>query len=285
MTAFEAGLRANMETLTYAIFFGALALLAVFEMVIALRAEGALRRRRWPANFALTLINIVVMGALPLGAVAAADLARSMQFGLFNQVELPFVAVLAATLLIRSLVSWAVHYAMHAIPLLWRIHRVHHTDTHLDVSTTVRFHPLEFVVSAPVVVATVMLCGLPPAAVMLFELFDAGIAVFSHANIRLPAWLERGLNSLIITPNMHRIHHSTKETETNSNFGATLVIWDRLFGTYRRKTSEELEHQALGLEEVGAIRASSLWFSLGLPFRGVGLEPDRNDISGPAPGE
>lgn len=285
MIEFETALRANMETLTYAIFFGALALLAIFEMVIALRAEGAMRGRRWPANFALTLINIIVMGALPLGAVASADLARSMQFGLFNLIDAPFVAVLLATFLIRSLGSWAVHYAMHNIPLLWRIHRVHHTDTHLDVSTTVRFHPFEFLVLAPVVVAMVMLCGLPPAAVMLFELFDAAVAVFSHANIRLPGWLERIVGSLIITPNMHRIHHSTFEAETNSNYGATLVIWDRLFKTYRRKTDDELASQALGLEEVGAKRASSLWFSLGLPFRGVKLEPDRSDRSGLTPGE
>ena len=285
MTEFETALRANMEMLTYAIFFGALALLAIFEMVVALRAEGAMRGRRWPANFALTVINIVVMGALPLGAVASADLARSMQFGLFNLVDAPFVAVLAATFLIRSLASWAVHFAMHNIPLLWRIHRVHHTDTHLDVSTTVRFHPFEFLVSAPVVIAIVMLCGLPPAAVMLFELFDAGVAVFSHANIRLPGWLERIVGSLIVTPNMHRIHHSTFERETNSNYGATLVIWDRLFKAYKRKTNEALAIQALGLEEVGAKRASSLWFSLGLPFRGVRLEPDRSEMSGRAPGE
>jgi len=285
MTEFETALRANMEMLTYAIFFGALALLAIFEMVVALRAEGAMRGRRWPANFALTVINIVVMGVLPLGAVASADLARSMQFGLFNLVDAPFVVVLAATFLIRSLASWVVHFAMHNIPLLWRIHRVHHTDTHLDVSTTVRFHPFEFLVSAPVVIAIVMLCGLPPAAVMLFELFDAGVAVFSHANIRLPGWLERIVGSLIVTPNMHRIHHSTFERETNSNYGATLVIWDRLFKAYKRKTNEALAIQALGLEEVGAKRASSLWFSLGLPFRGVRLEPDRSEMSGGAPGE
>ena len=285
MIEFETALRANMETLTYVIFFGALALLAVLEMLIALRADGAKRSRRWPVNFALTAINVVVMGALPLGAVAAAELARTMQFGLLNLADVPFFAALLITLLIRSLGSWGVHYAMHNIPLLWRIHRVHHTDTHLDVSTTVRFHPFEFLVSAPVVVAIVMLCGLPPVAVMLFELFDAAIAVFSHANIRLPARLERILNGLIITPNMHRIHHSTFEQETNSNYGATLVIWDRLFRTYRRKSDEALAVQSLGLEEVGEKRASSLWFSLGLPFRGVKLEPDRSDMSGHAPGE
>lgn len=285
MTGFETALRGNMEMLIYMVFFGALILLALLETIIALRAEGAMRLRRWPANFALTAINIVVLGALPLGAVTAADLARSLEIGLLNWLEAPFAAALALTFLARSLGSWGVHYAMHNVPLLWRVHRVHHTDTHLDVSTTVRFHPLEFLISAPVAVGVVIALGLPPAAVMLFELFDAGIAVFSHANIRLPARFERLLNRFIITPNMHRIHHSTVERETNSNYGATLVIWDRVFGTYRRKQRDALERQRLGLDEVDANRASSLWFSLGLPFREIRRNTDKNRVPGNTPGE
>lgn len=285
MTGFEVALRGNMEMLTYAIFFGALALLALLETLIALRAEGAMRLRRWPANFGLTVINILVLGALPLSALAAADLARSLDIGLLNPLETPFVVALAVTFLARSLGAWGVHYAMHNVPLLWRVHRVHHTDTHLDVSTTVRFHPLEFLISAPVAVIIVMALGLPPAAIMLFELFDAGIAVFSHANIRLPAGLERLVNRIIITPNMHRIHHSNVERETNSNYGATLVIWDRVFGTYRRKERDALARQKLGLDEVDENRASSLWFSLGLPFREIPPKMDQNRVPGDAPGE
>ncbi|WP_299860623.1 sterol desaturase family protein [uncultured Hoeflea sp.] len=285
MTGFETALRGNMEMLTYGIFFGALILLALLETIIALRAEGAMRRRRWPANFALTAINIVVLGALPLGAVAAADLARSLDIGLLNWLDAPFAAALALTFLARSFGAWGVHYAMHNVPLLWRVHRVHHTDTHLDVSTTVRFHPLEFLISAPVAIGIVIALGLPPAAVMLFELVDAGIAVFSHANIRLPAGFERLLNRIIITPNMHRIHHSTVERETNSNYGATLVIWDRVFGTYQRKERDALERQRLGLDEVDANRASSLWFSLGLPFREIKRNTDGNRVPDKTPGE
>ena len=273
MENLETLLRVNMETITYIVFFGLLALLAVLEFVFAMRAHGAVRGRRWPANFGLTVINIIVMGAIPVTALMAADTARENGFGLFNMVDPPFALVLAAGFLLRSLVSWLIHFAMHNIPLLWRIHRVHHTDTHLDVSTTVRFHPLEMVLSAPLVVATVMLTGLPPVVVMLYELFDAAIAVFSHANIRLPSRLDRIMQHLVITPNMHRIHHSTLEPETNSNYGATLTVWDRIFGTYRVKDAEALAAQPLGLEETQDRRAWSLWYMLSLPFRALKIRP------------
>lgn len=275
MTSFETLLRANMEVLTYITFFGLLIGLGALEFFFEMRAEGANRARRWPTNFALTALNIVVLGAIPVTALVAADMAQTGGYGLFNSVELPFMAVLAAGFLARSLVSWIIHYAMHNVPLLWRIHRVHHTDTHLDVSTTVRFHPLEFVVSAPLVIATVLALGLPPVVVMLFELFDAAIAVFSHANVRLPRWLERSLGLIIITPGVHRIHHSTLEPETNSNYGATLSVWDRLFGTWREKDADALAAQPLGLTETQDARAWSFFYMLSLPFRALKLNPIR----------
>ena len=275
MTPFEIFLRANMEVLTYIVFFGLLVGLGTLEFIFELRAEGANRGRRWPSNFGLTVLNIVVLGAIPVTALVAADLARSSGYGLFNRLELPFAITLVAGFLARSLVSWLIHYAMHNIPLLWRIHRVHHTDTHLDVSTTVRFHPLEFIVSAPLVIGTVLVLGLPPVVVMLFELFDAAIAVFSHANVRLSRWLERGLSVVIITPGMHRIHHSTQAPETNSNYGATLSLWDRMFGTFRQKEADALARQPLGLEETQDARAWSFLYMLTLPFRALKLHPIR----------
>lgn len=267
MSVFETVLREQMELLTYLTFFGLLIVLGTLETVFEVRSSGAMRARRWSANFLLTALNIIVLGAIPVTALVAADWARDNGHGLFNLVAFPFVVVLIAGFLAGSLVSWLIHYAMHNIPLLWRIHRVHHSDTHLDVSTTVRFHPLEFLVSAPLVVGTVWLLGLPPVVVMLFELFDAAIAVFSHANVRLPRRLERILRLIIITPDMHRIHHSTLEPETNSNYGATLSLWDRLFGTYRRKGQEALSVQPLGLDEISALRARSFIYLLTLPFR------------------
>ncbi len=273
MESFEGMLRANVELLTYVIFFGLLAGLGAMEAIWAMKAEGAQRRRRWTANFSLTAANIVVMGAIPVTALVAADLARANSLGVFNLVEMPFVVVLVGGFLARSLVSWAIHFGFHNIAVLWRVHRVHHTDTHLDVSTTVRFHPMEFLVSAPLVVATVMLFGIPPVVVMMFELFDAAIAVFSHANVRLPVKLDRFMSLIVVTPNLHRIHHSPVVRETNSNYGATLVVWDQLFGTLRQKPPAELARQPLGLSEVPEPSAHSLWFMLTLPFRPYKLSP------------
>lgn len=282
MENFEPILRQNLEMLTYLVFFGLIIGLGLLETIVELRDHGAARARRWPANWGLTVLNIIVMSILPLTALTASDIARNNGWGLFWLVDLPFVVVLVGGFAIRSLVSWATHYAMHNVPVLWRVHRVHHTDTHLDVSTTVRFHPLETVISVPIVIATVLLFGIPPVVIMLFELFDAAIAVFSHANMRMPRWLERTLGMVIITPHLHWIHHSTAVRETNSNYGATLICWDMLFGTYRRKDVEELPGQALGLKEVQDRRATSLWYLLTLPFRPARLKPLAQSVAGEA---
>lgn len=277
MEMIEPALRQNLEWLTYLVFFGLIVGLGALEFWVELREEGAERRRRWPANWGLTALNIVAMSLLPLSALAAADLARANGWGLLTGLDLSFPAALATGFLVRSLVAWGVHFAMHNVPLLWRVHRVHHADTHLDVSTTVRFHPLETLISAPVVVGTVLAFGIDPVAIMLFELFDAAVAVFSHANIRLPNWLERGLGSVIITPHLHRIHHSTVVRETNSNYGATLVWWDMLFGTLRRKPPAELPAQPIGLEEIQDRRASSIGYLLSMPFRPTRIKPLAED--------
>jgi sterol desaturase/sphingolipid hydroxylase (fatty acid hydroxylase superfamily) len=267
MPPFEDWLRANIEPATYVIFFGLLTLLAGLEYFIEMRHAPQPRRRRWPANFLLTALNIVILGVLPVTALAAADIARDNGWGLFNQLAIPALLLLPAGILIRSLASWLIHFAFHNVPLLWRLHRVHHTDTHLDVSTTVRFHPLEFIVTTPVILLTVIVFGLSPVSVMIYELLDAAIAVFCHANIRLPHRLNRLLEKVIITPDIHRIHHSTQVPETNSNYGATLTLWDWMFGTLQRKPQPQLADQPLGLDEVGASQAASLWHMMTLPFR------------------
>ena len=266
---FEDFLRSDGDSLLFGAFFATLALLAVLETRAAMRAEGADRARRWPANFILTAINILVMGALPLSQLAMADLARTQGLGLLNQVQVAPWLGLLATFLALSLQSWAVHLAMHKLPPLWRIHRVHHTDTHLDISTTVRFHPLEFALQTPISAAIILALGAPPAAVILYGIFDAVVNAFSHANLRLPARLERALGLVIVTPHLHRVHHSPVWPETDSNFGATLPLWDRLFGTYRAKTPEELAEQRIGLKEMQDQRAASLWWALSLPFRSI----------------
>lgn len=275
MDLLEHYLRQNSEPLLYAVFFAAIALFALLETVIAMRETGAARLRRWPVNWALTALNIALLGALPVSALLAADWARDRGFGILDGIGTGPTAGIAITILVLSFQSWAVHNLMHRIPLLWRFHRVHHTDLYMDVSTTVRFHPVEFLIQLPVTLALVAACGLPPAGVMLYELADAAINVFSHSNIRLPKWLDRLLSPLIVTPHLHRIHHSTRPSETDSNFGATLPVWDMLFGTYRRKDPDALARQPIGLDEMQDERAYSLWWALSLPLRQIRRDADQ----------
>jgi sterol desaturase/sphingolipid hydroxylase (fatty acid hydroxylase superfamily) len=159
-----------------------------------------------------------------------------------------------------------VHFAMHKIPVLWRLHRVHHSDTELDVSSAVRFHPLEFAVQVPVSLATIVAFGVPPVAIILYELLDAFMAVWTHANIRLPLGVERIIGTILVTPSMHRIHHSSHWLETDSNYGATLSIWDRLFRTLRDKSHAEQAGMELGLEECQDARSRNFLWLLILPF-------------------
>jgi sterol desaturase/sphingolipid hydroxylase (fatty acid hydroxylase superfamily) len=285
MTHFETVLRLHGETLLYALFFGGVFGFGLLETIVAMRALGANRRGRWPTNWALTALNILLLGALPVSALVLADRAREFDIGLLNHRDWPLAAEVTLGVLAFSLQSWAVHLAMHKLPLLWRLHRVHHTDTHMDVSTTVRFHPLEFLLQLPVSAFVIMTLGAPPVAVILYELMDAAINVFSHANIRLPERLDRVLSRLIVTPHLHRVHHSTHQPETDSNFGATLPVWDMLFGTYRRKTPDALAEQRIGLDEMQDERAASLGWALSLPFRDIRTDqesPSADDHSRPA---
>ncbi len=272
--------RASFEPLQYAAFFGALLLLGGLEAMLPLGSAGAGdgRARRWPANAGLTVLNIVVLGALPVSVLAAADFAAARGWGLFNQGFVPPLAALVLGFVLRSLVGYFIHVAMHKVPLLWRVHQVHHTDTAMDVSTTVRFHPLEFLISLPILLAATAALGLPPLAVILFELVDAAMAVFTHANLRLGERTDRALRLVLVTPAMHRIHHSSHQPETDSNYGALFSWWDRLFGTYRPHARGGLAAMQLGLEDARGRRAHALGWLLALPFRSAAIRAE-------APGE
>jgi sterol desaturase/sphingolipid hydroxylase (fatty acid hydroxylase superfamily) len=264
---FEQSLRSQFEPLQYIVFFGTLLTLGVAEAFLPFGKPPPMRGTRWLTNAALTVLNIMVMSALPLSGLAAADIAAAKGWGLFNFIALPVAAVVVSGILLRSLTNYLIHVAMHKVPLFWRLHRVHHSDPAMDVSTAVRFHPLEFAVSAPLQIASIIALGIPPIAIILYELLDAGMAVLTHANIRLPERLEHALGLVLVTPGMHRIHHSAWHVETDSNYGATLSIWDRLFGTLRQRPPEELATLGLGLKEVRDGRSRSLVWLLGSPFR------------------
>lgn len=259
-------LRTQFEPLQYLVFFGSLLALGLAEAVIPQRDFPPSRKARWVPNFLLTALNIVVISAIPVSGLFAADWAAANDYGLLQFAGISGAAAIAVGMLARSLSSWAVHFAMHKVPFLWRVHRVHHTDEFFDISTTVRFHPLEFLINAPIGVAVIVGLGIPPLAIILYELLDAVMAVWTHSNIRLPRWLDGMIKLLLVTPDMHRIHHSTHQPETDSNYGATLSIWDRLFGTFREKPGDELASMRLGLNECQDSRAHSLWWLLKLPF-------------------
>jgi sterol desaturase/sphingolipid hydroxylase (fatty acid hydroxylase superfamily) len=255
------------EVLQYLVYFGLLAGLGMVEALAPRHDDPAQRGRRWPSNFGLTALNILVLGALPVSGLAVAVIAQQQGWGLLQRFPLPPTATLGVALLARSLVSYAVHVAMHEVPALWRVHRVHHTDVFLDVSTTVRFHPLEFTIQLGPTALVILGLGLPPWTIMLYELVDTATNLFIHANTRIPARLDAGLRFLLVTPDMHRVHHSALPAETDSNYGVVVPWWDRLFGTYRAVVRDPRE-TPLGLEECQDRRASSLGWLLALPFRG-----------------
>jgi len=272
MESLDTFLRAQVEPITYAVFFGLLIAFGLLETRVERSYEAPARIGRWPANVGLTVVNIIFLGALPVSGVVFADWIREAGIGLFNLIETNPIFALIGGFLVCSFTSWATHLAMHKIPSLWRIHRVHHSDTFLDISTTVRLHPIEFLVHLPTRLTAIAIFGISPVTLMLYEVFDAGMNVFTHANVRLPAWIDRVLRILIITPDVHRVHHSSYHWETDSNYGATLSIWDHLFRTYRTREVDELGAMEIGLQEVQDKRANSLIWLLALPFTPIRIK-------------
>ena len=256
------------ETLQFALYFSLLVVLAAVERLVPRRPGPMDRRVRWPANFVMTFVNVVTLSVLPVSLLAAAFWAQSNGWGLLNQVSLPLTAVVSMTLLLRGFVSFFTHYLMHMVPVLWRVHRVHHLDTELDVSTTVRFHPLEFAVQTLPAVPLVVAFGLTPWVLVFYELLDVAVTLWSHSNIRLPGALDRVLRYVIVTPDLHRIHHSAWKPETNSNFGAVFPVWDLVFGTFRSMPRDGHERMRLGLNDVRGRHAHRPLWLLGSPFLG-----------------
>lgn len=250
------------------LFLGIFGAMAIFELQSPRLARpemaGALRSRRWLINFALVVISTIVLRIVfPAAAVGAAAWAASSGVGVFNMIVVPsWVAGLVAFLVLDFAV-WLEHVASHKIPILWAIHRVHHSDAGFDVSTALRFHPLEIVLSMVWKAAIVVALGAPIWAVLVFEVVLNGAAIFNHANARLPDGLERALRLVVVTPDMHRTHHSVVPAETDSNYGFNLSWWDRMFSTYRQAPAAGESGMAIGLEEFRSQPPRSL---LALPF-------------------
>ncbi len=258
------------ENLQVVLFFSFLAGFAIVERIWPRRAapktEPAQKpSKRLATNALLTLTTILTLPLVPVSLISAALWAESSSVGLFNNlpITLSVWVLLPLTLLLRGFISFATHYLNHRVPLLWRLHRVHHMDRRLDVSSTVRFHPLEMPVSALIGVPLIIALGLPPWMLLVYELFDVVVTLFSHSNCRLPEGLERWLRYLIVTPGLHTVHHSARRQETDSNFSAVFPIWDLLFGTFRTSTQTPL---TLGLREYQGPEVDQFGWLLVSPF-------------------
>jgi sterol desaturase/sphingolipid hydroxylase (fatty acid hydroxylase superfamily) len=262
-------LLSDSEKMQYILFFILLAVFTIMEFLIPKRKGSMLRKQRWSANYLITFLNVVLLSALPFSFMSASVYASEKNIGMLNMYHLPFFVLMITTLLIRGFISFYTHFLMHKIPIFWRIHRVHHLDTELDVTTTVRFHPFEFVIGLVLGVPVILLFGLPLWGLLLYELLDAVVNLFSHSNIRLPLKLEKFLHYIIVTPGMHRIHHSSYKEETDSNYGAVFPVWDIIFGTFRTITKVPQDIMELGLEEVRDKRTSNVFWLLKSPFLSI----------------
>lgn len=235
-------------------FIAVFAAVALWELAAPRRSRLFARAGRWTHNLGLLLVDVAVLRlAAPGAAIAVALAAEEHGWGLLNAMPTPPWAALLAAVILLDLVVYFQHVMFHAVPTLWRLHRVHHADLDFDVTTGIRFHPLEILTSTAIKCAAVAAIGAPALAVLLFEMLLNATAMFNHANASLPARLERWARLLVVTPDMHRVHHSVLYDESSSNFGFSLPWWDRLFGTYKRKPW--LGHDAMTVG-VDAFRAS-----------------------------
>ena len=253
-------------------FFGFFTLMAVWEALAPRRVRLVPRRVRWLHNLALVVLNSLLLRLLfPVAAVEFAVLAAARGWGLLNAIEAPFWWAFVLAVIALDFAIYLQHVLFHAIPLLWRVHRVHHADPDFDVSTGARFHPLEIVLSMLIKFAAIAVLGAPAAAVLVFEVLLSATAIFNHANLHLPESVDRFLRWILVTPDMHRIHHSMEAFEANSNFGFNLPWWDRLFGTYRAYAHLPQESMAIGVEGItGSNNAIKLSGLLSIPFAEAG---------------
>jgi sterol desaturase/sphingolipid hydroxylase (fatty acid hydroxylase superfamily) len=261
--------RATEPLIRLGCFSGVLVLTALAEFALPRRRLRYRRGARWTSNLGLALLNtLLIRAVLPMGAVGVAVAAETQHWGILNSVSSPaWLAVLLAFLALDFII-YLQHVLFHAVPALWRLHMVHHADHDVDLTTGLRFHPLEMLVSMGLKCAAVVLLGAPALSVLLFEVVLNASSIYSHGNVRLPGSLDKLLRMALVTPDMHRIHHSTRAEETNSNFGFNFAWWDRLLGTYRSMPRDGHEKMEIGLNQFPDERVERLPEMLALPFVG-----------------
>jgi sterol desaturase/sphingolipid hydroxylase (fatty acid hydroxylase superfamily) len=234
-------------------YFGVIILIAVLECVVPRRRPGDTLPLRWFGNVAITILNtIVVRAVFPIAAIAWAALCSERSWGLLNAVASPTAVEFVIAILALDLLLYGQHYLLHRVSLLWRLHRTHHSDPEYDLTTGLRFHPLEMLFSTALLLAALVIIGAAPAAVLVSQLMSTAINFIEHANVRVPAWFDRLVRLVFVTPDMHRVHHSSAPGESRANFSNTFSWWDRLFGTYVAQPAaghDAMEFGLFGFEE------------------------------------
>ena len=255
-------------TIRLGIFIGLFVLLAACELFVPRRKIHPSKNSRWITNWAIVVIDSILVRLLfKTAAVGGAIWAAQEGFGLFNLVAVPYWVAFIACFVVLDFAVWLSHVASHKIPMFWRIHRMHHSDVDFDVTTAIRFHPIEIILSMVWKYAVVLALGAPYACVLVFEILLNGGAMFNHANIKLPLGFDRILRMIIVTPDMHRVHHSVERNETDSNYGFNFSIWDRVFGTYTDQPSRGHDDMQIGLPQWQDENPTKLGWSLSVPFQ------------------
>src|SRR3954452_5243071 len=273
-------LLAHEPAIRLAVFVGVLALMAGLEAAFPRRRRSFVRLWRWPSNLSVVVLNTILLRLVfPTAAVGLALAAEARGVGLIPWLGLPTPLAVLVSVMLLDLAIYLQHVLFHAVPILWRLHRMHHADLDFDVTTGLRFHPVEILLSIVIKLMVVVALGTPALAVLLFEVLLNATSIFNHANLRLPGWLDGALRLVLVTPDMHRVHHSVTPRETNSNFGFNLPWWDFLFGTYRAQPARGHERMTLGVEQVREeSRADRLHWMLLLPFLG---RPEEDPVDRP----
>ncbi|MDT8405097.1 sterol desaturase family protein [Sulfuriflexus sp.] len=260
----------NEVVIRMGFFFGVLGLMALWEYVAPRRTLTVSKTVRWANNLGLVFFNSFLLRVIfPAAAVGVAAFAGAQGWGIFNYYEIPFWVAVVVSVVAMDFIIYLQHVMVHAVPALWRLHRMHHADLDFDVTTGARFHPLEIILSMLIKFATIVVLGPPVIAVVIFEIALNATAMFNHSNVRMPLGLDRVLRWFVVTPDMHRVHHSVEDDEANSNFGFSLPWWDRLLGTYHDQPRAGHEGMTIGIHKYRTTRQVS-WLPgmLLLPFIG-----------------
>jgi len=260
---------AHEATIRMAFFVGIFLAVALVELIVPRRSLTTSKTSRWVGNIGIVFINAFVLRILfPAGAVGISVWIGHQDWGIFNHIQWPFWLEVMLTIIILDFVIYMQHVMFHAVPILWRLHMMHHADLDYDLTTGTRFHPIEIIISLGIKAGAITVLGAPPVGVIIFEILLNGTAMFNHGNFFIPLGIDRVLRLLVVTPDMHRVHHSVFPNETNTNFGFNLPWWDRLCGTYRSQPRKGHEQMTIGLNQFRDPSRLTLPWMIALPFMG-----------------